>query len=107
MKKFNGLQLCQEHILQKFSRKDPAICSWENPIALSTCDAFCVCTEHAEPVDAAILFSSSFMIRSSPLTPRNVKCILFGVRFSKSPLRVEPGISFMTLVTSFEVRFLK
>ena len=29
--------------------------------------------EHAEPVDAATPYSSNFMIKSSPLTPRNVR----------------------------------
>ena len=55
------------------NRKDPVICSKENPIDFKTCDAFWVFTEHAEPVDAAIPYSSSLIMRSSPLTPRKVK----------------------------------
>ena len=55
------------------NRKEPVICSKENHIDSKTCDAFWVLTEHAEPVDAAIPYSSNLIMRSSPLTPKNVK----------------------------------
>jgi len=61
-------------------RKEPVICSRENPIDSKTWDAFCVLTEHADPVEAAIPYSSNLIMRSSPLTPRNVKCVLLDKR---------------------------
>ena len=49
-------------------------------------------TEHAEPVEAATPYSSSFIMRSSPLTPRKVKWALLDKRNSELPLKVVSGI---------------
>ena len=59
---------------------EPVICSRENPIDSKTWEDFWVLTEHAEPVEAATPYSSSFIMRSSPLTPRKVKWALLDKR---------------------------